>query len=69
MNGEPYFSITDRIVGDVAVIKTFVEGIFDPQPDITAYELSIILPLIFHGMTREAYDGLGALQRHIRLAS
>ena len=47
----------------------YLLGTFEPQPDITAYELAIILPMIFSGMTREFYDQLGPMQRHIRLAS
>ena len=57
------------IEASTAELATWVQGVFDPQADITAYELAVLLPLFFHGMTREMYDSLGAMQRHIRLAS
>ena len=46
-----------------------LQGVFDPQPDITAYELAVLMPIFLHGMTRQVYDALGPMQRHIRLTS
>jgi hypothetical protein len=67
VNGTPINS-ESWSVAEFAESK-FLLGTFEPQPDITAYELAIILPAIFAGMTREFYNQLGPMQRHIRLAS
>lgn len=41
---------------------------YDPQPDITAYELASIIPIFLSGqiMTDEEWGALGAMQRHLK---
>lgn len=49
------------------VLSKYVRASYNPQPDITAYELATILPF-FHGqmMTEADWDALGATQRHLK---
>lgn len=48
-------------------IRRTISVTFDPMPDITAYELAIILPF-FHGrwMHEDDWNALGAAQRHLQ---
>ena len=40
---------------------------FEPREDITAYELTILLPLILRGVcTLEEIKGIGAARKHIK---
>lgn len=43
---------------------------FNPQQDITAYELAILLPFFVGGIgiTEAVWDSLGAAQRHLKRA-
>ena len=42
-------------------------SIFKPEPDITAYELAVLLPyLIGAPITLSAYEELGSAARHLK---
>ena len=59
--------LTSVTIEGASVFARFVSCSFDPKPDITAYELAVLLPY-FHGrqMTESDWDSLGEMQRHLK---
>ncbi len=50
-----------------SAIEAYVTARFDPQPDITAYELAQLFPYINGAPLREAdWVALGEKQRHLK---
>lgn len=49
-------------------LPKYVSCSYEPKPDITAYELAIILPFFMggHGMTEKDWEALGDARRHLR---
>ena len=45
-----------------------VSATYDPQPDITAYELAQLLPIFIYGslLTEEKWTELGSATRHLK---
>ena len=45
-----------------------ISRIFKPEPNITAYELAILLPYFFNGvpMYEETLSALGSAARHLK---
>lgn len=64
------FVTTDLTPGSVAYMghaSKYVNASYDPQPDITAYELATILPFFMSRIMTEAdWDAFGAAQRHLK---
>lgn len=49
------------------VIERPVVASFEPQQDITAYELATLLPYLFgKALYQSDWDSLGAAQRHMK---
>jgi len=48
--------------------KIPISRTFNPAPDITAYELAILLPYFFNGvpMYEETLSALGSAARHLK---
>ena len=49
-------------------LPKYVNATWDPQTDITAYELALLLPLFIVGstLTEEKWESLGSATRHIK---
>jgi len=43
-----------------------ISRIFKPEPDITAYELAILLPYFFNGVPMYEDTQLGTAARHLK---
>lgn len=55
-------------VGDFITIERPLRMAFNPLPDITAYELAILLPY-FHGkdLFKKDYEEMGNEKRHLKV--
>jgi len=62
-------SSTFCITGEVGLLQLPqpINCIYNPQPDITAYELAQIIPYLLNKtMLKEDWDKLGNITRHLK---
>lgn len=67
MSIDPYVLLTlGPQITPALTLADFVRCRYEPQPDITAYELAQIIPYFAGGhLTRKAWEKLGSANRHL----